>query len=143
MTILKRIKYVSEFVDHQTGIDIANLVKQAEENNRRDKITGILIASGRMFFQVIEGPIEAIDRLYANIVKDRRHKNVLLLNAECGVERIFPDWALKRVDLNNDSLTQMEPMKALLETIVENRKRIEKMTGVLERSIWERFSGYV
>ncbi len=143
MAQLKRIKYVSEFAAHLTGIDIVNLVQQAEKNNACEDITGILIASGRIFFQVIEGPVEKIDALYANIVKDRRHKNVLLLNSECGVQRIFPDWALKRVDMNDESMTRVEPLKALLETIIEHRKRIEMLSGVLERSVWEHFSEYV
>jgi hypothetical protein len=143
MSQLKRVKYVSEFAAHLTSTDIEKLVSQAAENNIKNQITGILVASGHLFFQVIEGPADAIDTLFENIKKDKRHNNVLLLNSEHAAQRIFPDWALKRFDMNSETLTQMEPLKAILETITENRMRIEQLTRILERAVWERFSEYM
>lgn len=143
MSQLKRVKYVSEFAANLTSSDIEKLVSQASENNIKHQITGILVASGHLFFQVIEGPADAIDTLFENIRKDKRHKNVLLLNSEHATQRIFPDWALKRFDMNSETLTQMEPLKAILETITENRMRIDHLTSILERAVWERFSEYI
>lgn len=143
MPQLKRIKYVSEFADHLTRDVIETLAEEAAGNNALHDITGILVAYGRLFFQVIEGPGDAIDELYANITKDKRHRNVLLLNSEWGVKRIFPDWAMKRIDMDDDSIAELEPLRAILEMIVQNRLQIDRLTGVLERSIWERFSEFL
>jgi adenylate cyclase len=143
MSMLKRIKYVSEFAETLTHQDIKQIVRQASENNAEEDITGILIASGRIFFQVIEGPTNAIDALYSRILSDERHTNVLLLNSEWGVTRIFPDWALKHVDVNAESISQAEPLKAILETIIQSKQRIDSLTGVLERAVWEQFAEYI
>lgn len=141
MTQLKRIKYISEFAELMTPADIDTLVQNAALKNKDLDITGILIASGRMFFQVIEGPSRHVDQLYDAIKKDTRHKNVYLLNSDWGVtSRMFPNWSMKRVDLDSESTARMEPLKAILEIIMESRCRVEKLTGVLERAIWEKFS---
>jgi len=141
MAQLKRIKYISEFAELMTPADIDDLVQKAARKNKTLDITGILIASGRMFFQVIEGPGRHIDDLYEAIKKDSRHTNVHLLNSEWGVTtRMFPDWSMKRVNLDSESAARMEPMKAILEVIMESRCRVERLTGVLERAIWEKFS---
>lgn len=143
MLHLKRIKYVSEFAEHVTRNMIDKMVERAARQNEQKGITGILIASGRLFFQVIEGPAAEIDGLFEKILKDKRHHNVLLLNSEWGGKRIFPDWALKRVDVDDESIAEMEPLKAILTTIMENRMQIERLSGVLERSVWKRFSKFV
>jgi hypothetical protein len=47
-----------------------------------------------VYLQLIEGPTEAIDALYARILKDNRHFDVRLLLSEDMGERIFPAWAM-------------------------------------------------
>ena len=144
MAQLKRIKYISEFVNPMTPADIEHLVDRAAINNDKLEITGILIASGQMFFQVIEGPSRNVDALYDVIKNDARHKNVLMLNSEWGVvKRMFPNWAMKRINLDSESTAQMAPLKAILEVVLESRCRVEHLTGVLERAIWEKFSSSI
>ncbi|HPQ40217.1 MAG TPA: BLUF domain-containing protein [bacterium] len=141
MAQLKRIKYISEFAHLMTPGDIDELVRNAALKNKELDITGILIASGHMFFQVIEGPGRHIDDLYEAIKNDTRHTNMHLLNSEWGVTtRMFPDWSMKRINLDSESTARMEPLKAILEVIMESRCRVERLTGVLERAIWEKFA---
>ena len=44
--------------------------------------------------QLIEGPEEAIKRLYKNIVNDPRHEHVITVKERQISERLFPDWAM-------------------------------------------------
>ncbi len=140
MKMLKRIKYVSRFARSLTAEEIDELVVQAERNNREKEITGILVACGDIFFQIIEGPAKHIDDLYGRIEKDPRHQDVLLLNSSWGViERIFPDWSLRKVDLEACQKHRLEVLRVLLETIVESGNRLEVLTNTLERAVWEEF----
>ena len=54
----------------------------------------MLVASGELFFQLIEGPDAAIDALFARIIADDRHRNVTIVGVEQGdVRRMCPDWS--------------------------------------------------
>ncbi|MBN1552099.1 BLUF domain-containing protein [bacterium] len=135
--MMKRIKYISRFAKSLSSEDIRKLVEVSAKNNERDGITGVLLSSGCLFFQIIEGPKEKIDTLYEKIVADDRHTNVLMLNAEeCVKERLFPDWSMKQIALDDTSIARLEPLRQILETVIEARQRIEKLTSTLERAIW-------
>ncbi len=139
--MLKRIKYISRFAQSLSDEDIDDLVSQSARNNADLDVTGVLMTSGPMFFQIIEGPPEHVDLVYRNIVQDSRHVNVLLLNAEEGLQyRLFPDWPLKKVDLGLDTDVRLEPLRLILETVIESRTHLEKLTGSLERAIWNEVS---
>ncbi|MDP8222681.1 MAG: BLUF domain-containing protein [Candidatus Lernaella stagnicola] len=134
---MKRIKYVSRFAQTFSKEEIGRLAVQSAEDNVEREITGVLMTSGGMFFQVIEGPDAVIDELYAKITGDPRHKHVLLLSAEAGVEtRIFPDWAMKKVDLDVGSEIRTEPLRAIMAAIVQQRAMIDQLSGALERATW-------
>ena len=138
---MKRIKYVSKFAVELTADDIATLEEECVENNEKTGITGVLMVSGHLFFQVIEGPAEAVDNLYKLILTDKRHTHILLLGEEPDVaERLFPDWAMKVVSLNASRADRLEPLHAVLQTIVEHKETINRLTSVLERAIWNEFA---
>lgn len=73
---------------------LAGILSAARRNNPQLGITGALVCRQDLYLQLIEGPAEAIDALYARICEDDRHANVeLLLSEEMG-ERLFPNWAM-------------------------------------------------
>ena len=101
------------------------------------EITGILVTSGDLFFQIIEGPPSQVDALYGAICRDGRHTDILLLSVEEDAKsRIFPDWTMKKFSLANKDDVRLEPLRAILEAVVESRRRIDSLTGVLERGVW-------
>jgi hypothetical protein len=73
---------------------LAGILSAARRNNPRLGITGALICRQDLYLQLIEGPAEAIDALYARICEDDRHANIELLLTEDMGERMFPDWAM-------------------------------------------------
>ena len=134
---MKRLKYVSRVSNGLDHEDIEDLVAQAERNNLKKDITGILMSAGGLFFQVIEGPDDAIDELYAKLMDDPRHGDVLVIGFETGVkERIFPDWSLGKLDLDKEADLRLESLRELLEAILKQRELIEQLTGALERAVW-------
>ena len=134
---MKRIKYVSEFSRALEPEDIEVLEEQCIRNNQKIGVTGVLMVSGNLFFQVIEGPEQKVDMLYENILADDRHTRILKLADERDVkERLFPDWAMKVVSLDRSRTDRLEPLHALLQTIIEQKQSITRLTNVLERAIW-------
>ncbi len=73
---------------------LAGILSAARRNNPREGITGALICRHDIYLQLIEGPAEAIDALYARICADDRHFDVRLLLDEPAGERLFPNWAM-------------------------------------------------
>lgn len=137
--MLKRIKYVSRMAKAFSSESISALVEKAKANNSKHDITGVLMTSGGLFFQVIEGPVKEIDELYWAITRDERHKDVLLLSENLADERVFPDWSMRSFELDQKSEYQLEPLKVILETIIQHRDLIAKLSDTLERSIWHEF----
>jgi hypothetical protein len=136
--MLKRIKYVSQFAQALSQDDVDAIAAQSEHNNREADVTGVLMASGNLFFQVLEGPAEAVDALYEKIQQDPRHRHVVLLGSEESVvERLFPDWAMKAISLEESRAARLEPLSASLEAVVELHETVEKLTATLERALWQ------
>ena len=73
---------------------LAGILSASRRNNPRDGITGALICRHDIYLQLIEGPAEAIDALYARICTDDRHTDIRSLMWEEMGERMFPAWAM-------------------------------------------------
>ena len=135
--MLKRIKYISRASRPMSYEEVQRLREVSVRNNQREQITGILIEVKGIFFQVMEGPGEAVDRLYDRISRDDRHTEMLLLSSVDSLDtRMFPDWAMKTVQLG-DHDGRTDAIKLLLETTVETHARVEQLTTGVERVIWQ------
>ncbi len=138
---MKRIKYVSRFARPLTAGEITHLAEAAARKNSALGITGILLTSGGLFFQILEGPAEHVDALFRDILIDERHTQVYLLSAEDGVKsRLFPDWSMKKIDMDQDDSARLEPLKAVLETLHAQRQILETLSRTLERAVWTEMS---
>lgn len=136
--VLKRISYISKFTRPLTHEEVTKLAADAAEKNQSLGVTGMLMTSGGIFYQVLEGPPEAVDKLYSKIVADTRHKDVLVLNTQEEVEdRQFPSWAMRKVNLDEKAVARLEPIKALLDALVLQRETMQRLMGVLSRSVWQ------
>jgi hypothetical protein len=92
-TIEKRLIYRSQPFGFDNSV-LAGILSAARRNNPRLDITGALICRHDLYLQLIEGPAEAIDALFARIAADDRHANVEVLLSEPMGERMFPNWAM-------------------------------------------------
>lgn len=137
---MKRVRYISSFAKPMTQTDIQTIAEQAQRHNKEHGITGMLVASGTLFFQIIEGPEEAIDSLYSNIERDPRHTNVLLLSSESGeIDRICPDWSMHKIDLSLMEQEKVAPIQVLLQMVFTQSQLVENAINALERYAWGEF----
>ncbi len=88
----------------QQNIDeemIIQMLADANQKNKQLGISGLLFYDAPFFFQVIEGPEEAVKVLYEKILQDTRHSNVVLLTHENIKFRQYPNFGMYFVDIKN------------------------------------------
>ncbi|HNE24498.1 MAG TPA: BLUF domain-containing protein, partial [Leptospiraceae bacterium] len=71
---MKRLTYISNFSQPLARNEIERIGEVSVRNNARDGLTGALFCFHDVFYQVIEGEEQAIERCYSRILKDSRHK---------------------------------------------------------------------
>nr|BAO31930.1 photoactivated adenylyl cyclase [Naegleria australiensis] len=107
-----RMQYVSLSTEGNISESTkGKILATAARENPRYNITGVLICVRDMFFQIIEGRIEDIDRLYVNIKKDKRHNNIACIDKTYfhrEDERMFPSWDMKSIEVDSLFPTKKE-----------------------------------
>ena len=98
--MLVRLLYVSRALDPDASAATDAILAVAREHNMANGITGILCYGGGIYLQAIEGGRTQVNNLYAQIVSDKRHTDVVLLNYEEIAERRFGGWTMGQVNLS-------------------------------------------
>ena len=135
--MLKRINYISSFVKDLSDDEIEELARQAAKKNAENDITGVLMAKGGVFFQIIEGPEEDIERLFATILKDPRHEKIITLGIQIGdLQRLFLGWNMKEINLDTTTSERLQPVRAIIDAVHAQSAIIETLTEALAASAW-------
>ena len=137
MSELARLRYISRFSRDFSAQELDELVTHAAAKNATRDITGVLMANGGIFYQILEGPADALASLYERILVDERHTDVLLLDEEHDIEeRFFGGWSMR--SLSADALAQerLAPVRMQLESIMDLRRQVEQSTRKLEAEVW-------
>lgn len=126
---MKRLTYISRFSRDLSPAEISKIGEISQRNNQRDQITGVLLCFNQIFFQILEGEETKIEKVYEKILVDHRHTDILCLKMENDIpERMFPDWDMKVIILDEDEDLLIQPIKALLKTLIESHRILEKYT---------------
>ncbi|MEN9771006.1 MAG: hypothetical protein RLZZ180_2636 [Pseudomonadota bacterium] len=97
--MLVRLIYASRAADPQSGEATEAILARSRSHNPACGITGILCHGGGVFLQALEGGRAPINELYGHILRDPRHKDVVLLNYQEISERSFGGWTMGHVNL--------------------------------------------
>ncbi len=126
---MKRITYISRLTSPLSRKEIEKIGITSIQNNKRGNITGFLVYFDKLFFQIIEGSAVKVDELFEKIGKDPRHQDIIRLKTENDVDhRLFPEWSMKMIDLNNNVDELVRPIKVLLQAVTESHAIIEQYT---------------
>jgi hypothetical protein len=93
-----RLAYESRARLASEAPDIRAIETASLGNNARLGVTGALYFDGAQFFQVLEGPQNAVAILYDRIRKDPRHDQVALVCRHPIAHRMFGLWSMKIVN---------------------------------------------
>lgn len=114
--MLVRLLYASRAVDEKTCDTVQLIMQQSRQHNPANGITGVLCHTDRVFMQVLEGGREAVNNLYGHILRDPRHKDVMLLDYEEITERRYAGWTMGQANMskiNPSILLKYSPLPVL------------------------------
>jgi hypothetical protein len=102
---LSRLSYASRSIaDHQTlRVHLSDIVVEAQRNNAKQQIGGVLCYSNHFFFQCIEGPTTAVDALYQKLLTDDRHHDLRLLERIEIDQPYFRHWSMRYITLDTQT----------------------------------------
>ncbi len=86
--------YVSYATKHMYDEDLVEILDKARTRNKPEGITGMLLYRDRYFIQVIEGEEKRVDQLFADISRDKRHSNIVVIEKTPINRRSFDQWSM-------------------------------------------------
>jgi hypothetical protein len=107
--MLIRLLYISRASGAITTTVTESILQSARVHNRVAGITGILCQGQGLYIQILEGERSNVNRLYATLIKDKRHQNVELVSIEEVQTRRFPEWSMAHVVISeSDPIVQLK-----------------------------------
>ncbi len=122
MTSINQLVYVSQAVRKMSHEDLLDIQRISRENNEKIDVTGSLFYNGGWFLQVLEGSPATLDRLYAKIERDPRHKNSRVLYNQPSTFRTFTRWSMNMTNLDDRQADKYEELVAIIEAAKGERK---------------------
>lgn len=119
-----------------TAHEILAILKSAEKNNKKNRITGCLLYYNHEFLQILEGEEKIVKAVQKKIAKDSRHTNVRILSEGEKEERTFDHWTMAFKELSADEA------RNITDLFFENNfltfsELVSKPTHTI-RSFWQR-----
>lgn len=86
------------------ALAVPDIVRNARSKNNLHAITGVLLFDGINFTQYFEGDEAEVDALLANIMRDKRHKNIVVVLTGHQNSRLYHDWGMGYVDISHHDI---------------------------------------
>lgn len=86
----------------------------SRRNNQLAGVTGLLLHHDGNFIQVLEGEEAAVERVFARVMADPRHRGVQRLFSEEREVRDFRDWSMAFRNLSDPTFHAMSGFSELL-----------------------------
>ncbi|MBL8941908.1 MAG: BLUF domain-containing protein [Myxococcales bacterium] len=134
--MLTRLKYVSRFARPMSPADVQAIVEAAQRHNATIGVTGMLLAFGEVFMQVIEGPTEAVRALFGRIVADPRHRDVILIRSQRVDRAIFAGWSMRLLELDAAARREAGPLLVLIDAASRGGGRDADLLRDIDDMTW-------
>lgn len=128
--MLSHLVYVSTACGPLCDEDLARLLEQSRERNKRNGITGMLLFKDGRFIQLLEGQEENVQKVYCSIARDERHHSVQLLWSRYVQYREFPDWTMGFQNVDDLDLSALEGYTPFLKRDFRYENFLENSTDV-------------
>lgn len=112
--------YISKAVDMVSQQQLDQLASDAHLNNGMCDLSGVLLYGQGHFLQVLEGPLHAVNSLFARIQQDSRHCEINLLSFVPIRKRHFVDWEMEVLSLEKMRDLDPRPLKRVMQ-VFESR----------------------
>jgi hypothetical protein len=91
---MRRLLYISTSRTLTSPLELGRILRVSRSRNAAVGITGLLVAGGHRFLQVLEGPAGAVLQTFARIREDPRHYAAVVLVDQPITERNFAKWSM-------------------------------------------------
>lgn len=88
----KTLIYVSQSALELTHEEVFSILKASWKKNRQNGIGGILLYDKTFFIQLLNGPVDKVDRIFERIVEDNRHHTIQLIGTRLSKNQEFHEW---------------------------------------------------
>ena len=120
---LATVVYSSRALTPLSDRDLQELMRTAQARNQQERVTGVVLYDNSRFFQWLEGPTEAVDRIMGSIRKDQRHTDVQVITERRSTSRSFGRWDMKLATQGADhAVWNGETVEPPLEVIEDLRR---------------------
>jgi hypothetical protein len=92
--MLYRLIYASTAQDSVDSNEFRKILDTAQKKNAARDLTGYLVFNSKVFLQGLEGSREAINDLYAKLMRDPRHFNLMVLKYNTIEVRQWAEWSM-------------------------------------------------
>ncbi len=111
---MRQIIYQSVSTGPKAAAIAPDILRGARPFNGMNGVTGLLLATGDRFMQVLEGPEDSVEVAMDRIRADSRHRDVEVLTDGPTDARAFPDWSMAYRDEGHPAGLLEERMNLLL-----------------------------
>jgi hypothetical protein len=94
---LVQLIYVSRLSPECDAKALKQILDASRRNNREHGLTGILCRDQTFFLQALEGSRQAVNTVYAAILRDERHTDAVILSYREITRRDFEAWSMAYV----------------------------------------------
>jgi Sensors of blue-light using FAD len=127
-----RLLYISTSRGVQSCDVIEAMVTKAQQRNRVNGLTGLLLYDGRRFLQYLEGEESEVWKTYSRIKSDPRHFGLVILRERHGEVRQFDNWDMA-IRFSND----IAEYAAQMQKVVDLTQGVDILTSAELRGFVE------
>lgn len=91
---MQRLVYISTARKALEQGELETILRASRRNNAAAGVSGLLVAGGRRFLQLLEGPAESVATVFDRIKRDPRHFAVVILSRKEVEQRLTAQWSM-------------------------------------------------
>jgi len=128
---MRQLIYSSRWTDQarqDVVLTVQQIISKSIQNNRLVDVTGFLLSQDGLFIQLLEGPMRAVGETFDRISADPRHDTVKLLSDIKPERRLFHEWNMAGVQVEEaiPRVLTAETALGLLQTAAEQQLAQER-----------------
>lgn len=108
---------------------LAELLGEAQRNNSRAGLTGALAVHDGRFLQVVEGEPGLLDQLHLRLARDRRHRDIEVLDRRPIERRAFDNWSMASARITPSLAPELDLLMA------ETTPSPDRIVGLMLESV--------
>jgi hypothetical protein len=123
-TPLRQLAYSSTTPRRLSRTDVLQILRSSRAYNEEHSVTGAIVYTDNSLMQVLEGPPDAVEDVYARVRTDNRHSGILpLMDMEIEA-RAFPDWPMGLLRIGGDPEEAEPTVRTVLDLAETGAERV-------------------